>query len=181
MKKEKTNPSQEYINYICDLYGDIYDDRIEDCHPPVAGKELREPGADWIPGQEANHKSLNAFRRELQDAGIELSTSKIRKILITGKRWSTERSREIAELFDEFTASVKDGGKGLSAHEAMNQIAKELEVSLVTVSVNLPYQDVVYKLENRSRNAIRCSNYQERKKKGLTRDMSDHAKKRTEK
>ena len=38
-------PSKEYIDYICRLYGDVYDDRIEDCKPPVAGAERREAGS----------------------------------------------------------------------------------------------------------------------------------------
>lgn len=25
------DPTREYIEMICDLYGDIYDDRLEDC------------------------------------------------------------------------------------------------------------------------------------------------------
>lgn len=42
---------------------------------------------------------------------------------------------------------VAEGGKGLKAGAAIRQIAAELSVSTVTVSVNLPYQNVVYKLE----------------------------------
>lgn len=79
-------PSKEFIEYICHLYGDVYDDRIEDNRSPVAGEEFRGPGKDWAPGQEANHKSLNAFQKELKDMGIKISTSKIRKTLITGGR-----------------------------------------------------------------------------------------------
>lgn len=37
----QSNPSKEYIEYICSLYGDIYDDRIEDCRPPAAGQDFR--------------------------------------------------------------------------------------------------------------------------------------------
>lgn len=164
MKKEKT-PSVEYIEHICDLYGDTYDDRIEDCKPPTAGGELRNPGEDWIPGQEANHKSLTAFSKELEDAGIKLSSSKIRKILITGGCWSTERSREIAGLFHQYTALAAEGGTGLNSSDAIKKIASDLGVSIVTVSVNLPYQNVVYNLEERSSNAVRCARYKERKKK----------------
>ena len=163
MKKEKT-PSVEYIEQICNLYGDIYDDRIEDCRPPTAGGGLRNPGDDWIPGQSASHKSLNAFSKELEDAGIKLSSSKIRKILITGGCWSTERSREVAELFHRYTASASEGGKGLDASDAIKKIAADLGVSIVTVSVNLPYQNVVYNLDERSSNAVRCARYKERKK-----------------
>ena len=48
---------------------------------------------------------------------------------------------------------------------AVKKIAEELGVSIVTVNVNLPYQNVVYNLENRSSNAVRCARYKERKKK----------------
>ena len=68
-------------------------------------------------------------------------------------------------MFTHYTKAVSDGGKGLSADVAIKKIAEELEVSIVTVSVNLPYQNVVYKLENRSRNAVRCARYKERKQK----------------
>ena len=166
-----TDPTVEYIDYICNLYGDVYDDRIEDCKPPTAGIEYRDPGADWVPGQPAKHKSLVAFQKELEDIGIKLSSSKIRKILITGGCWSTERSREIGELFDEYTKPKSEGGKGLHNDEAIARIATELDVSVVTVSVNLPYQNVVYKLENKSSNANRCERYKERKRQGLTRRL----------
>ena len=153
-------PSKEYVDYICKLYGDVYDDRIENCKPPVAGTEPREPGEDWMPGQEAAHKSLIVFQDELVSMGIKLSSSKIRKILITGGCWSTERSREIAMLFERYTANECN----LTADMASKRIAKELGVSLVTVNVNLPYRNVVYNLENKSKNAVRCARYKERKK-----------------
>jgi len=69
----KQEPSKEYIEYICTLYGDIYDDRIEDCKPPAAGDDFRDPGEDWRPGREAEHKSIVAFQRELNAMGIKLS------------------------------------------------------------------------------------------------------------
>ena len=161
----KQEPSKEYIEYICNLYGDIYDDRIEDCKPPAAGDDFRDPGEDWKPGQEADHKSLSVFQKELKAIGINLSSSKIRKILISGGCWTTERSREIADLFDLYTSTKDDGGHGLPEDLAVKKIAAELEVSLVTVNVNLPYRNVVYNLENRSKNAVRCARYKERKKK----------------
>lgn len=86
-KNIKADPSREYVDYICGLYGDSYDDREENSKPQ---------GKDWFPGESANHKSLEGFRKQLKSSyEIELSTAKIRKILITGGRWSTERSREI--------------------------------------------------------------------------------------
>lgn len=161
-----TNPTAEFIEYICSLYGDCYDDRLEDCKPPAAGNTIKSPGKDWIPGQIAKHKSIIAFQRELLDKGIEISSSKIRKLLITGGCWSTERSREIGLLFDKYTKPVSDNSLGLNSDQAIIRIAEELGVSIVTVSINLPYQSVVYNLENKSSNAKRCKRYRERKKIG---------------
>ena len=155
----------EYIEYICSLYGDVYDDRLEDCKPPAAGDMIRTPGKDWIPGQIANHKSIIAFQRELSDMGIELSSSKIRKILITGGCWSTERSREIEVLFNQYIRPKSKGGAGLKRDVAVAKIASDLNISIVTVSVNLPYESVVYNLEHKSSNAKRCAKYRAGKKK----------------
>ena len=96
-RKEKKDPSREFITQICELYGDVYDDREEDSRPG---------GDDWQPGVPANHTSLAAFQKTLKEKGIELSTAKIRKILITGGVYTTERSREVAELFERYK-SVK--------------------------------------------------------------------------
>lgn len=32
-RKEKKDPSREFITQICELYGDVYDDREEDSRP----------------------------------------------------------------------------------------------------------------------------------------------------
>ena len=69
-------------------------------------------------------------------------------------------------MFDKYTKSVDDNGLGLNRDEAIVRIAKELGVSIVTVSVNLPYQSVVYNLENKSSNAKRCKKYREGKRNG---------------
>lgn len=164
-KMYKTDPTAEYIEYICNLYGDFYDDRIEDCKPPAAGDSVRCPGKDWLPGQVANHKSIIAFQRELEDKGIKLSSSKIRKILITGGCWSTERSREIEALFNHYILPKSSGGLGLLRDAAVAKIATNLGISVVTVSVNLPYESVVYNLEQKSSNAKRCKKYREGKMK----------------
>ena len=157
------NPSQDYIDYICSLYGSSYDDRIENTAPPTAGDQMRIPGEDWLPGVPANHKSLQAFKKELELQGIKLSTSKIKKILITGGLWTTETSRTIQTRFNLYTSSVEDGGSGMRGADAVKRIAEELEISLVSVSVNLPYMDVVYNLPEPSANAKRCRRWKERK------------------
>lgn len=137
-RKEKKDPSRDFIERICDLYGDTYDDREEDSKPG---------GENWVPGKEANHTSLGAFQKMLQENGIELSTAKIRKILITGGCWSTERSREVAELYNKY-GSVKC-------------VAEILKVSEALVNMYLPYEKAVYDLEEKSGNAKRIARWRE--------------------
>lgn len=139
-RKAKKDPSKDFIEKICNLYGDSYDDREEDSRPG---------GEDWKPGQKADHLSLAAFQKRLSsDHGIELSTAKIRKILITGGLWSTERSREVAELYEKY----KD----------IKRVAAELEVSDALVTMYLPYEKVVYDLEEKSGNAKRTQRWREK-------------------
>ena len=141
-RKPARDPSGEYIRLICSLYNDSYDDREEDSRPG---------GESWLPGQKALHTSLEAFRRELRDVpGIELSTAKIRKILITGGLWTTERSREVAELFERYGN--------------VNRVAEELGLSIGLVTTYLPYQRIVYDLEEKSGNARRIDRWRERRK-----------------
>ncbi|MCR5227994.1 MAG: hypothetical protein K6E27_12375 [Eubacterium sp.] len=173
----KTNkPSQDYIEYICSLYGAPYDDREEDTKPPAAGNGNRIKGVDWVPGKKASHKSLVAFQKQLREQDINLSTSKIRKILITGGCWSTERSRQINDLYIKYTTYCEEM-EGLTSDEAIKKIADELGVSIVTVDVNLPYLNVVYNLENKSSNAARCEKYRQKLEKsiqlGITEQLKD--------
>lgn len=140
-KRGKKNPSQEYIDFICSLYGDAYDDREEDSRPQ---------GEDWEPGVKASHTSLSAFQRMLRDVhGIELSTAKIRKILITGGCWTTERSREVERLFEKYGT--------------INRVASELGMSPELVTMYLPYKKKVYDLEAKSSNARRCEKWRREK------------------
>ena len=133
--------SAEYIQQICSLYGDRYDDRMEDSRPPAAGKKngqinRRASGEDWLPGIQAEHKSLNVFQKELAEKyNIRLSTSKIRKILISGGLWSTERSREVQALY----AELMHNESYKNPEQIVGLISKKLRVSKATVIVNLPY------------------------------------------
>jgi hypothetical protein len=52
------NRNEDFIDHICDLYGDYYDDTEEDSSIG---------GANWTPGQRAEHKSLRVFQEELED------------------------------------------------------------------------------------------------------------------
>lgn len=140
-RREKKNPSADFIEQICSLYNDIYDDREEDSSIG---------GDDWAPGKMANHTSLAAFKKELEGYGIKLSTAKIRKILITGGCWTTERSREVGELYEKYGS--------------ISRVAKELGLSETLVKTYLPYNKVVYDLEDKSGNAKRVERWREKHK-----------------
>ena len=140
-KKQKSDPSKEFIDLICRLYGDSYDDREEDSKPG---------GEDWVPGEKAMHTSLAAFRKELEEVhGIELSTAKIRKILITGGCWTTERSREVAELYERY--------------HSIPRVAEALDVTEALVTMYLPYGKTVYDLDEKSGNAKRIQRWRKKK------------------
>lgn len=167
--------SAAFIRDICTLYGDCYDDRIEDSRPPAAGSrngqtDKRPAGADWEPGMPAVHKSLSVFQMELLDKhGIRLSTSKIRKILISGGLWTTERSREIQALYTELTLSQS----GINPEQAVSLISEKLDVSKSTVVVNLPYINGVNRLEQKSKNAHRCAKYREKKQESIEQAVNE--------
>ena len=147
--------AEKYIDFICRLYGDVYDDREEDS---------RIRGLNWEPGRKAAHKSMAAFQKELlEEYGIRMSRTKLQKILISGGRWTTERSREVQRLFGEYTAKEEDGGKGLKAEEAVREIAGHLGISTVSVVINLPYGKTVYDLEEKSGNARRIEKWRRKK------------------
>ena len=135
MNEHRLNCSKDN-SYWCP-YGDKYDDREEDCRPG---------GENWEPGMKASHTSLSAFQRKLRDIhGIELSTAKIRKILITGGFWTTERSREVEELYEKY--------------HSITRVASELGMSPELVTMYLPYKKAVYDLEEKSGNARRCEKW----------------------
>lgn len=147
--------SKGFIDLICRLYGDRFDDREEDSAPG---------GLDWKPGQRSLHKSLTSFQKELEEQGIKISTGKIRKILITGGLWSTERSREVALLYEQYTDDELDGGAGLRPEAAKKRIAEKTELSTGMVAMLLPYDRVVYGLDDKSSNAKRCDRSRAKRK-----------------
>ena len=135
----KRNPSQEFIEKICSLYNDVYDDREEDSAPG---------GEDWKPGSKALHESLVAFQKRLAEYGYKMSSAKIRKILISGGCWTTETSREIQKQYESI-GSVK-------------KVAEVLKVSEALVKMYLPYERTVYDLEDKSGNARRIQRWREK-------------------
>ena len=79
-----------------------------------------------------------------------LSPMKTRKILITGGCYSTDLSTEIEALY-------KDG-------KTISQIAELLSTTPANVNSYLPYERIIYGMEERSVEADRQARYRERKK-----------------
>ena len=118
---------------------------------------------NWHPGIKAVHRSISSFQSDLREIhGIALSRTKIQKILITGGCWSTERSREVQRLFEEYTLPLEKGGKGMDSEDAIREIAAFLVISVVSVSINLPYQKTVYDLDDKTANAKRIEHYRKK-------------------
>jgi len=78
--------------------------------------------------------SVRAIAKEM-----ELSPMKVRKILITGGVYSTDLSTEIGELY-------KDG-------KSVNEIAELLYTTTANVNSYLPYERIIYNMEERSTEA----------------------------
>lgn len=92
--------------------------------------------------------SVRALAKEM-----ELSPMKVRKILITGGVYSTDTSTEIGELY-------KDG-------KTVGEIAAILGCSVASVNSYLPYERIIYGMDERSVEADRQARYRERKKAGV--------------
>lgn len=92
--------------------------------------------------------SVRALAKEMK-----LSPMKVRKILITGHAYSTDLSTEIGELY-------KDGKKPA-------EIAEVLNTTVANVNSYLPYERIIYGMEERSVEADRQARYRERKKAGV--------------
>lgn len=78
----------------------------------------------------------------------EISTTKVRKILITEGLWSSARSQQIRELADQ--------GKSSS------EIAENLQISIAMVQNYLPYEKGLYDEPEKTDTAIRSEKYRKR-------------------
>ena len=62
--RKKGKPSEvfgrAYVERICRMYGDVYDDREEDS---------RIKGLDWVPGMKAGHKSMASYEDKICGVG----------------------------------------------------------------------------------------------------------------
>lgn len=113
---------REYLSCVADCFGEPYDDREERDAPSIRGV----------------------------CAEFNISIPKARKLLLTAGMYSTEKSRQVAELYAQ--------GKSLA------EIGELIGLKRSSVSSYLPYQKFSYKMDEISRHAEDSRKYRERKK-----------------
>ena len=104
------------------------------------------PRAETIETVVASYKRTGSINSTALQT--EMSTTKVRKILITEGLWQSARSREIQALFD--------------AGKSSQEIADELQISRTMVQNYLPYEKGLYDEEEKSETAERSEKYRER-------------------
>ena len=114
------------------------------------GLDLESIQADLIETVCCNYQNGVSVRSLARQ--FELSPMKTRKILITGGVYSTDLSTEIEELY-------KDG-------RTIGEIAEMLSMTKANVNSYLPYESVIYNMEERSVEADRQARYRERLRNG---------------
>ncbi len=109
-------------------------------------KNAKTPKAETI------EKVVRVYKRtgSISETALqtEISTTKVRKILITENVWSSKRSRQIRDLSDQ--------GKSSS------EIAESLQISMVMVQNYLPYKKGLYDEPEKTDTAIRSEKYRTR-------------------
>lgn len=130
----------DLVQKICSYFGRVYDDFEEERHAALRGH--RPGNQKWeeiMMGEPTINETADEF---------ELPPMKVRKLLITGGCYDTEMYRRVREL----------KGKGLS----IEKIGEQLKKSPLTIRSYLPYERVIYNLEERSVNADRLVRFKER-------------------
>lgn len=115
--------------------------------PGFDAEEVKADLIDTVCSKYQNGVSVRALAKEL-----EMSPMKARKILITGGVYSTDLSTEIDELY-------KDGKRPA-------EIAELLNTSVANVNSYLPYERIIYNMDEKSVEADRQQRYRDRRKAG---------------
>ena len=130
----------QLVDSVCSFFGRVYDDAEHERHLALRG---HRPGDEkWqvvMQGRPTINETAEKF---------DVTPAKIRKILVTGGCYNTELYRQIKELRKQ----------GMDAEE----IAKKLRKTKGTIQSYLPYEKVIYMLEERSVNADRVRRFKER-------------------
>lgn len=146
--------TEEMIKTACSLFGEPYDNR----ESPTS--LFSSPH-----GQKPEHISLRSVAEEM-----EISTVKVRKLLISGGFYSTVTSRIVKQLYDEAVKeNIKNGMNASQAEKhAVIKVCQQTHLGRASVYSYLPFRNDAYGLEEKSAAAIRQERYRERKRKGTS-------------
>jgi predicted transcriptional regulator len=104
------------------------------------------------PKAETIEKVVSVFKRteSINETALqtEISTTKVRKILITEGLWASDRSEQIRELSEQGKSSA--------------EIAEILKISVTMVQNYLPYEKGLYDEPDKSDTAVRSEKYRQR-------------------
>ena len=130
----------QLVDKVCKYFGRVYGDAEQERHQALRGHR---------PGDEAWQKIMQGLPTINETAKeFHVTPAKIRKILVTGGCYNTELYRRIKELRKQ----------GMDVEE----IAEKLGKTKGTIQSYLPYEKVIYMLEERSVNADRVRRFKER-------------------
>ena len=131
---------KELVDRVCAYFGRVYDDYEAERIAALRGHRRGDEYWVEIMGEDA---TINETAEE-----FGITPSKVRKLLVTGGYFDTEQYREIKKR--------KDQGQTVA------QIAAALGKGVGAIQSYLPYERVIYNLEERSVNADRLQRFKER-------------------
>ena len=118
----------ELVEKVCSYFGRVFDDKEQERHNKLRGH---------------GKPTINETAAE-----FDITSHKVRKLLVTGGYYDTALFRNIKEL--------KDQGMGIE------EIGAELGLKPGTIRIYLPYERVIYNLPERSVNADRLQRFKKR-------------------
>lgn len=130
----------ELVEKVCSFFGRVYDDFEEERHLALRGhRPFDQKWEEIMMGDPTINETAEEF-------GV--TPMKVRKLLITGGCYDTEMYREVKALRE----------RGMT----VERIAEKMEKTPGTIRSYLPYERVIYNLEERSVNADRLQRFKQR-------------------
>ena len=130
----------ELVEKVCSYFGRVFDDKEQERHNKLRG---RRPGDETWKKIMGGKPTINETAAE-----FDITSHKVRKLLVTGGYYDTALFREIKER--------KEQGMGIE------EIGAELGLKPDTIRTYLPYERVIYNLPERSVNADRLQRFKKR-------------------
>ena len=130
----------ELVEKVCSYFGRVFDDKEQERHNRLRG---HRPGDEAWSELMGGKPTINETAAE-----FDITSHKVRKLLVTGGYYDTVLFRQIKELKEQ----------GMSIEE----IGTELGLKPATIRTYLPYERVIYNLPERSVNADRLQRFKKR-------------------